>query len=131
MNLNPVLTHHLHDVGKAKNHNRVAITNRINEAIERFKSSSNDFMVNAAKSANLIISSLVRFCIRVSSGMRSRSFKHTKRAGSKQPSNSDGSDPDPETVSLTLRSKTSRNYSTHYLLLAAFFAYISINEVAK
>ncbi|HBL6926805.1 TPA: hypothetical protein LSH87_000702 [Citrobacter koseri] len=131
MNVNLVLNHPLHDVGKAKNHNRAAITNRINEAIERFKSSSNSFMVNAAKSANLIISSLVRFCIRVSSGIRSRSFKHTKRAGSKQPPNSDGSDPDPETVSLTLRSKTSRNSSNHYLLLAAFFAYISINEVAK
>ncbi|ECF6118929.1 hypothetical protein VXK11_002126 [Salmonella enterica] len=131
MNLNLVQTHPSHDVGKAKNHNRAVITNRIKESIEHFKSSSNDFMVNAAKPANLIISSLVRFCIRVSSGIRSRSFKHTKKDGSKQPSNSDGSDPDPETVSLTLRSTNSRKYSAHYLLLAAFFAYISINEVAK
>lgn len=132
MQLSMSINHPGHLAGKVnKQNNSAIIANRVREAIEQSKLSSNDFTMNAAKSANMVISVLVRFCIRTASGIRSKRVKHTKKAGSKQPSKSDGSDPDPDTLSEPLKSLSFLVQSVNSILKIAFFARISINEVAK
>lgn len=132
MQLSMSINHPGHLAGKVnKKNNRAIIVNRVREAIEQSKMSSNDFTMIATKSANMVISVLVRFCIRIASGIRSKRVKHTKKAGSKQPSKSDGSDPDPETLSTHLKSLSSLVQFVNSILQIAFFARISINEVAK
>lgn len=132
MQLNMSINHPGQLAGKVnKQNNRAIVANRVREAIEQSKQSSNSFTLNATKSANMVISALVRFCIRTASGVRSKRVKHTKKSGSKQPSKSDGSDPEPETLSAPLKSLSSLVQSVNSLLQIALFARTSVNEVAK
>lgn len=132
MRLNMSINLPVHLTGKInKQNNQAILANRVKGVIEKLNLSSNDFIMNAAKSANMVIPALVRFCIRAASGTRSKRFKHTKKAGSKQPSKSDGSDPDPETLSTPLKSLSFQTQSANPILQITFFANISVNEVAK
>lgn len=132
MQLNISINHPGYLAGKeSKQNNQAIIANRVREAIVQSKLSSNDYTMNATKSANMVISALIRFCIRAASGIRSKRFKHTKKAGSKQPSKSDGSDPDPETLFAYQKSLSSLVQSVNSMLQTVFFARTSVSEVAK